>query len=77
MAGNTGSRERPRLEASIECSGGLHCRGEPVFYVFDLLWLDGEDLRSRPGVVATQLARREPSPALRLDIVALFNCPLF
>jgi bifunctional non-homologous end joining protein LigD len=23
-------------------------RGEPVFYAFDLLWLDGQDLRSRP-----------------------------
>lgn len=22
-------------------------RGEPIFYAFDVLWLDGEDLRSR------------------------------
>jgi len=26
----------------------LRRRGNPVFYVFDLLWLDGEDLRERP-----------------------------
>jgi bifunctional non-homologous end joining protein LigD len=26
----------------------LRRRGEPVFYAFDLLWLNGEDLRSRP-----------------------------
>jgi bifunctional non-homologous end joining protein LigD len=26
----------------------LSRRGEPVFYAFDLLWLDGEDLRQRP-----------------------------
>ena len=25
-------------------------KGEPVFYAFDLLWLDGEDLRQRPLV---------------------------
>jgi len=26
----------------------LSRKGEPVFYAFDLLWLDGEDLRQRP-----------------------------
>jgi bifunctional non-homologous end joining protein LigD len=26
----------------------LHRRGEPIFYAFDLLWLNGRDLRSRP-----------------------------
>lgn len=25
----------------------LRRRGEPIFYAFDLLWLDGEDLRAR------------------------------
>ena len=28
----------------------LSRKGEPVFYAFDLLWLDGEDLRRRPLV---------------------------
>jgi bifunctional non-homologous end joining protein LigD len=28
----------------------LSRKGEPVFYAFDLLWLDGEDLRQRPFV---------------------------
>jgi bifunctional non-homologous end joining protein LigD len=28
----------------------LRRRSEPVFYAFDLLWLDGEDLRTRPLV---------------------------
>ena len=26
----------------------LRRRGEPIFYAFDVLWLDGEDLRVRP-----------------------------
>ena len=26
----------------------LRHRGDPVFYAFDLLWLDGEDLRPLP-----------------------------
>src|ERR1700722_13285181 len=26
----------------------LHRRGEPIFYAFDLLWLDGDDLRGLP-----------------------------
>jgi bifunctional non-homologous end joining protein LigD len=28
----------------------LSRKGEPLFYAFDLLWLDGEDLRQRPLV---------------------------
>jgi len=28
----------------------LSRKGEPVFYAFDLLWLDGKDLRQRPLV---------------------------
>jgi ATP-dependent DNA ligase len=26
----------------------LHGKAEPVFYAFDLLWLNGEDLRPEP-----------------------------
>jgi bifunctional non-homologous end joining protein LigD len=32
-------------------------RGEPVFYAFDVLWLDGEDLRSRPLIERKRLLR--------------------
>jgi bifunctional non-homologous end joining protein LigD len=32
-------------------------RGEPVFYAFDLLWLDGEDLRSLPLIERKRLLR--------------------
>ena len=26
----------------------LQLRGDPIFYAFDVLWLDGEDMRTRP-----------------------------
>lgn len=32
-------------------------RGQPVLYVFDLLWLDGKDLRERPLVERKRLLR--------------------
>ena len=39
-------------------------RGEPVFYAFDVLWLDGEDLRERPTVerkrIVKDLVRDQP-----------------
>jgi bifunctional non-homologous end joining protein LigD len=35
----------------------LRRRNEPVFYAFDLLWLDGEDLRTRPLVDRKRLLR--------------------
>ncbi len=36
----------------------LRRRGQPVFYAFDLLQLDGEDLRSRPLIQRKELLRR-------------------
>jgi bifunctional non-homologous end joining protein LigD len=40
-------------------------RGEPVFYAFDVLWLDGEDLRDRPTIerklILENLVRDQPS----------------
>jgi len=33
-------------------------RGEPAFYAFDVLWLDGEDLRERPLVERKALLRK-------------------
>jgi hypothetical protein len=35
----------------------LRCRGNPVFYVFDLLWLDGKDLRERPLIERKRILR--------------------
>jgi bifunctional non-homologous end joining protein LigD len=32
-------------------------RGQPVFYVFDLLWLDGQDLRTHPLIERKRLLR--------------------
>jgi bifunctional non-homologous end joining protein LigD len=42
-------------------------RGEPRFYAFDLVWLDGRDLRSTPLIERKQLLRKlipEGSPHL-------------
>ena len=36
----------------------LRHRGEPVFYVFDLLWLDGRDLRAQPLMERKRMLRR-------------------
>ena len=56
-------REQIKLEHSAILDGEIVClddqgrsqfydlmynRGEPHFYAFDILWLDGEDLRDRP-----------------------------
>ena len=47
------------LDGEIVCLDGkgvsqfnqlLSRKGEPIFYAFDLLWLDGKDLRQRPLV---------------------------
>jgi len=35
----------------------LRRRGEPVFYAFDVLWIDGKDLRSRPFVERKRILR--------------------
>lgn len=37
-------------------------RGEPVFYVFDVLWLDGKDLRFRPLIERKRIIRSIPPP---------------
>src|SRR5690242_13378002 len=36
----------------------LRRRGHPVFYVFDILWLAGEALRSRPLIERKRILRR-------------------
>ena len=35
----------------------LRRRGEQVFYAFDVLWIDGEDVRSRPPIERKRLLR--------------------
>src|SRR5262252_6076563 len=40
----------------------LSRKGEPVFYAFDLLWLDGEDLRRRPLVERKSDSRDSSGP---------------
>ena len=49
-------------------------RGEPVFYVFDVLWLDGEDLRERPLIERKGLLRKlvpsQPSVLLHADHIS-------
>jgi bifunctional non-homologous end joining protein LigD len=35
----------------------LRRRGQPVFYVFDMLWLDGEDLRGQPLLERKRMLR--------------------
>jgi bifunctional non-homologous end joining protein LigD len=44
----------------------LSRKGEPVFYAFDLLWLDGEDLRQRPLI--------EPKKRLA-QLIQAAKCP--
>jgi len=42
----------------------LRRRGEPVFYAFDALWCDGEDLRGRPLVERKRVLRSiVPTPS--------------
>lgn len=36
----------------------LRRRGAPAFYVFDLLWMDGKDLRSLPLFERKRLLRK-------------------
>jgi bifunctional non-homologous end joining protein LigD len=36
----------------------LHRRGEPIFYTFDLLWLDGGDLRQQPLLYRKRMLER-------------------
>jgi len=42
----------------------LRRRGEPIFYAFDVLWCDGEDLRERPLVERKRVLRSViPAPS--------------
>jgi bifunctional non-homologous end joining protein LigD len=45
------SEGRPQFYELLRRRG----RGESVFYVFDLLWLDGQDLRARPLIERKRL----------------------
>ena len=56
-------------------------RGQPVFYVFDPLWLEGEDLRLRPLVERKRILRsivpRQPSVLLYADHVERYGIDFF
>jgi bifunctional non-homologous end joining protein LigD len=52
-----GLRRQAILDGEIACLDAcgksqfyelLRRRGDPIFYAFDVLWLDGEDMRARP-----------------------------
>lgn len=44
----------------------LRRRGNPAFFAFDLLWLDGEDLRSRPLVERKRILEELVRPCPRI-----------
>jgi bifunctional non-homologous end joining protein LigD len=55
--------------------------GAPVFYAFDVLWLDGEDLRSRPLIERRRLLREivpeQPSVMLYAEHVERYGVEFF
>lgn len=59
----------------------LRRRGQPVFYVFDVLWLDGTDLRSQPLLERKRILRslvpNQPSALLYADHVKQFGINFF
>ena len=59
----------------------LRRRGQPVFYVFDVLWLDGTDLRSQPLLERKRILRslvpNQPSALLYTDHVEQFGINFF
>lgn len=63
------------LDGEIVCLDGmgrsqfqqlLFRRGEPIFYAFDLLWLNGRDLRQRPLLERKRRLRRLIRPGGRI-----------
>jgi bifunctional non-homologous end joining protein LigD len=56
-------------------------RGQPVFYVFDLLWLDGKDQRSRPLLERKRILRsivpKQPSVLLYAHHVERYGIDFF
>ncbi len=55
----------------------LRRRGEPVLYVFDLLYLDGEDLRERPLIERKRLLRSIVTCVLYADHIEQRGVELF
>jgi len=70
-----GSDGRPRFYPL------LRRRGDPRFYTFDLLWLDGQDLRALPLIERKRLLRsivaQEPTSVLYADHVEGTGVDLF
>jgi bifunctional non-homologous end joining protein LigD len=56
-------------------------RDEPVFYAFDVLWLDGDDLRERPVIERKRLLRRivpqQPSVVLYANHIERYGLAFF
>jgi bifunctional non-homologous end joining protein LigD len=78
------------LDGEIVCLDGngrpqfydlLRRRGAPVFYAFDLLWLDGEDLRPLPLIERKRLLRSivpgQPSVMLYAEHVGSYGVEFF
>jgi bifunctional non-homologous end joining protein LigD len=78
------------LDGEIVCLDGngrpqfydlLRRRGAPVFYAFDLLWLDGEDLRPRPLIERKRLLRsivpEQPSAMLYAEHIEVYGVEFF
>ncbi len=59
----------------------LRGRGQPVFPVFDVLWLNGEDLRSRPLLerkrILHSIVPKQPSVLLYADHVERYGIDFF
>jgi bifunctional non-homologous end joining protein LigD len=59
----------------------LRGRGQPVFYVFDVLWLDREDLRSQPLLerkrILYSIVPKQPSVLLYADHVQQHGIDFF
>jgi ATP-dependent DNA ligase len=58
----------------------LRKRGEPIFYVFDILWLDGRDVRDVPLMKGKELLRsivpEQPSVMLYARHVEHYRYPV-
>ena len=50
-------------------------RGDPIFYAFDVLWLDGEDMRARPTLERKLTLEGVSSRSRRHPLRASFPAP--
>jgi bifunctional non-homologous end joining protein LigD len=65
---------------NLQTDSVMRRRGPQYFYAFDVLWVEGEDLRGRPLLERKRLLRdliTAPGPALYVDHVAGSGVDLF